>query len=436
MMGATWLTRLQRALIAVILTVLAVGLGYLEIVVVAPTVASSFVGSPPANAGTPPLSQLAPPPPGATPIPAGSGAGGPGRPGGPGSGATATATSAPSLREVQKVVLAASSVDGPALWVRPPAASATGPGATASDGSSAGSGNAIGGVLAWADTGPYHRLHLLLSPDGLLYNRELLLPANAIARPSVVVAPVPTSSVGPSATQAEVVILAWTGIDPAHSLNLMYDALGIQQVLTLPQGSAHAPALALFAGQLWLAWTGTEPSHPLHIRAVALTGHGLVPGADTLLEGYASRAAPALAPDDRQHQLLLTWTAAGTPWMRLATSSDGHQWHLVPTAGLLQASSAGSTILALPASAAPAASPLLPGYYWAWPGNDRWHKLTLTRAPTITAWASPVTIKLEWCVGAPGLGFVGSTGHMQQILLAWTGIDPEHHLTLAVFQMG
>jgi hypothetical protein len=169
---------------------------------------------------------------------------------------------------------------------------------------------------------------------------------------------------------------------------------------------------------------------------VAITERGLVPGSDTLLGAYSSRAAPALAPDDQRHQLLLTWTTdgAGAPWMHLAASSDGVQWHLVPTTGLLQASSAGSTILALPAASA--VSPSLPGYYWAWPGADRWHKLTLTLAPTIAAWASPVTIRLEWCLGTPGLGYVGTTGHVQQILLAWTGIDPGHHLTLALFQLG
>jgi hypothetical protein len=418
MMSASWPTWLQRTLTAVILVVMAVGLGYLQIVVVAPTVASSFVGSPPANAWTPPLSRLTPTSPATNkPLPTPPLAGTPPiPPGHKGPGSGLTAPSATSLHEVQKVVLAASSIDSPALWVRPP--SASGPGAT------------IGGVLAWTDTGRYHRLHLLVSPDGLHYTRELLLPANAIARPSVVVAP------APAATHAGVVILAWTGIDPAHSLNLMYDALGAQQVLTLPQGSSYAPALALFAGQLWLAWTGTEPSHPLHIRPVAITEHGLVPGADTLLGAYPSRAAPALAPDDQRHQLLLTWTAAASsaPWMRLAASSDGLQWRLVSTTVPLQASSAGSTILALPA--APATSPSLPGYYWAWPGADRWHKLTLTLAPTIADWASPVTIKLEWCMGAPGLGYVGGTGHAQQILLAWTGIDPGHHLTLALFQLG
>jgi hypothetical protein len=286
-------------------------------------------------------------------------------------------------------------------------------------------------VLAWTDAGQYHRLHLLVSSDGLHYNREVLLPANAIARPSVVVAPAPTA--GPTATPASVVILAWTGVNPAHSLNLMYDALGTQQVLTLPQGSSYAPALALFGGQLWLAWIGTEPSHPLHIRALALTEHGLVTGADTLLGAYSSQAAPALTADDQQHQLLLSWTAASAPSMRLAASPDGRHWNPVPTTGSLQASSAGSAILALPAALA--GSPPLTRYYWAWLGTDPRHSPTLALAPTIADWASPVTMAWESCVGAPGMGFLGTTGHGQQILLAWTGSDPGHRLNLAVVQL-
>jgi hypothetical protein len=287
-------------------------------------------------------------------------------------------------------------------------------------------------VLAWTDAGQYHRLHLLLSPDGLHYDRELLLPANAIARPSVVVAPAPTA--GPTATQAKVVILAWTGINPTHSLNLMYDVLGTQRVLTLPQGSSFAPALALFGGQLWLAWIGTEPSHPLHIRALALTDHGLVPGAETLLGAYSSQTAPALAPDDQQHQLLLSWTAPGAPSMRLAASPDGLHWHSVPTTGPAQVSSAGSAILALPA-ASPAVSPPLASYYWAWLGTDPRHTPTLMLAPTIADWASPIPMASESCVGAPAMGFLGTTGHVQQILLAWTGADPGHHLNLALVQL-
>src|SRR5262249_21153168 len=161
---------------------------------------------------------------------------------------------------------------------------------SATTGTSAGR---IGGLLAWTDTGQYRRLHIMTSPDGLHYDRDLLLPANAIARPSVIVAPV---------RDAEVVILAWTGIDSEHHLNVMYDVLGRQHVLSLPQGSPYAPSLALFAGRLWLAWTGSESSHALHIRALSLDGQGLVPGAETILGDYRSLAAPSLAPNASQHQ--------------------------------------------------------------------------------------------------------------------------------------
>jgi hypothetical protein len=131
----------------------------------------------------------------------------------------------------------------------------------------------------------------------------------------------------------------------------------------------------------------------------------------------------------------VSWTesAASAHWIHLAASPDGQHWHLVPTTGPLQAGSAGSTILALPT--APAVSPPLTRYYWAWPGTDSRHTLRLALAPTIVDWASLGTITLESCVGAPGMGFLSITGHVQQILLAWTGIDPEHHLNLALFQL-
>jgi hypothetical protein len=387
----TWL---QRLLVTIVLAVTAGGLEFLGLLWLLPWAEACVPRSPPAQVAqvtSPFLSNLAPKP--------------------------APATSAPSrgpapprdvhVREVQKMVLAAQSIDGPAMWVRPPAATT---------GSSAGR---IGGVLAWTDTGQYHRLHIMTSPDGLHYDRDLLLPANAIARPSVTVAPV---------RDAEVVILAWTGIDPGHRLNVMYDALGRQHVLTLPQGSPYAPSLALFGGRLWLVWTGLESSHALHIRALALDGQGVVAGAETILGEYRSLAAPSLAPDALQHQLLLTWAAkADSPWLSLAASPDGTHWHLPPATLPTQASSVGSTIMALPSP-----QPQLPAYAWAWSGTDRWHPIRLALALEMQDWSAPVTTLTEWCLGQPALGYVGSA---HQILLAWTGIDPRHTLTIAVMQV-
>src|SRR5262249_37914412 len=196
---------LQRLLITIVLTVTAVGLEFMGLLWVVPWAEASVPRSTAqqvARATSTPLSNLAPK--------SGSAASSP--PAGP----------APlrdvHIREVQKIVLAAHSSDGPALWMRPP---------SATTGSSA---SRIGNVLAWADAGPYRRLHIMTSSDGLHYDRDLNLLANAIARPSVAVAPT---------RDAEVVILAWTGIDPEHHLNVMYDVLGRQQVLTLPQGSPY-----------------------------------------------------------------------------------------------------------------------------------------------------------------------------------------------------
>jgi hypothetical protein len=390
--STTWLRSL---LITIVLAVTAVGLGFLGLLWLLPWAEACVPRSSPAlvaQATSPLLSNRA--------------------------SKSTPATSAPSLgpaprrdiqvREVQKSALAAQSIDGPALWVQPP---------SATRGSSAGR---IGGVLAWTDSGHYHRIHIMTSADGLHYDRDLLLPANAIARPSVTMA---------SVRDAEVVILAWTGIDPGHRLNVMYDVLGRQHVLTLPQGSPDAPSLALYAGRLWLAWTGLESSHALHIRSLALDGQGVVPGAEIVLGDYRSLAAPSLAPDAPHHQLLLTWAAvakADSPWLSLAVSPDGTHWHLPPATLPTQASSVGSAIMAFPSP-----QPQMPAYSWAWSGTERWHPIRLALAPTIQDWSAPVTTLTEWCLGQPALGYVGPT---HQILLAWTGIDPRHTLTLAVIQ--
>jgi hypothetical protein len=74
----------------------------------------------------------------------------------------------------------------------------------------------------------------------------------------------------------------------------------------------------------------------------------------------------------------------------------------------------------------------MPAYYWAWSGTDRWHAIRLALAPTLQDWSAPVATLVEWCVGQPALGYIG---HAHQILLAWTGIDPGHTLTIAVIQL-
>jgi hypothetical protein len=407
MAGSVWVIWLQRALVAVVLLITGIGLGYVGLVWVVPSAETSLAPTVPAYAA--PLGRTTTIAAAPTPTPA-----------------APVRTSQASLREVQRVELPGQSSDGPALWVR--SSSATGSPAA----SPAGASGQIGGVLAWTDTGRYHRLHLMTSADGLHFDHELLLPANAISRPSVVVAPVSTP---PTAAPAEIVILAWTGTDPAHHLNVMYDALGAQRVLTLSEGSPDAPALALFAGQLWLAWTGSEPSHPLHIRPLALNSGGVVPGAETLLGDYQSLTAPALTADAQQQQLLLTWTsaAAGVSRLSLAASSDGLNWASAPET-LPGASGAGSALLSLPAAptAQSAATAAPPAYFWTWQGSDRWHAIKLTLAPTLHDWSAPITTLSEWCVGAPALGFAGGAS---QILLAWTGIDPGHHITLAVLQV-
>ena len=56
-------------------------------------------------------------------------------------------------------------------------------------------------------------------------------------------------------------VVAWTGTDAAHTLNVIWDAYGSPHKLTLwGETSIGAPALIYFSGNLLLAWTGADTS--------------------------------------------------------------------------------------------------------------------------------------------------------------------------------
>jgi hypothetical protein len=66
--------------------------------------------------------------------------------------------------------------------------------------------------------------------------------------------------------------LAWTGIDPGHSLNLLYPAylpLLNSTKATLRETALGGPALGFYRGaRLMLAWTGTDAAHHLNLAMI------------------------------------------------------------------------------------------------------------------------------------------------------------------------
>lgn len=71
-------------------------------------------------------------------------------------------------------------------------------------------------------------------------------------------------------------VLAWTGIDPAHSVNVWVDVLalsGSPQKGTLAETSLGGPgvcgAVSSPVGELLVAWTGADAHHHLNNAQVA-----------------------------------------------------------------------------------------------------------------------------------------------------------------------
>ncbi|MGZ3493054.1 MAG: hypothetical protein ACXU9S_16415, partial [Gemmatimonadaceae bacterium] len=65
----------------------------------------------------------------------------------------------------------------------------------------------------------------------------------------------------------------------------------LSSVVTLPEKSSFAPAMAAFDGKLYIAWTGTDPAHHVNVES---SSNGLTFGIKVTLSD-TSDAGPALA---------------------------------------------------------------------------------------------------------------------------------------------
>ena len=302
---------------------------------------------------------------------------------------TATYTSAPV--EASKVTLSDTSPDAPSLWtsgVQPPA-------------------GAPAAALAWIGSGSVQHLNVMTSTNGTSFGNKVTLSDSSFTTPSVLV------------VNSNIVVLAWTGKDSRHSLNVMYDVYGARKKVTLKESSPYAPSLAYFNGQIWLAWTGADGNRSLNVLRLGPTG--LTAGAKTILSQYHGGSAPRLVADDAGNQLLLTWTSTVGQHIALAASSDGTHWS-TPANPPSQTSISRPDVLA--AVPAPANGQT---YYWAWTGTNSSHKLNLMFAPSLSFWSAAVTFN-ESSPKGPVLGYIGSSGN---ILLVWIGTDHTHRLNIA-----
>jgi hypothetical protein len=299
--------------------------------------------------------------------------------------------------EGQKVILADTSIDGPALWTSPTGTTRA--------------------ILAWTGTDASHRLNSLTSTDGLSFTNKHTLSETSLWRPAI-------AAVSTDANPT--VELAWTGTDGAHHINLLSGVPGQGYTkVTLPELSFTAPALALNGGTVYLAWTGTDPNRSINIVPVLWRG-GLSVGTKVILPQFSSISRPNLAFDPASKQLLLSYTAASGR-IHFATSPDGAHWSVPSSSPLLEWSDVSPTMVGF-------ATNNMPRYFVSWRGIDGAHSLNMQYTESFPRWPlddSKATLA-EACFGGPTLGFVGT---YRQVLVAWTGVDASHHLNIAVVSM-
>ncbi len=309
-------------------------------------------------------------------------------------------TQAPTMQS--KVTLGDTSVDGPALWT-----------------SNAGAPNlGFASILAWTGTDARHSLNILQSSDGVTYGKKATFAESSATRPAV-------AAIGTPPT----IVLAWTGTDINHSLNLLCrgaacgtSASGERKVTLSSDSSFSSPALTRYGNGFLLAWAGTDAHRSLNVLPFSLTSSGFQLGVKRILRQFGSAATPSVAVNPHNNQLLLSWTdSAPTGAILFATSGDGVGWSGAQPAN--ETSSAGPQGYAVAANG-------MPTYWMAWTSADPAHALYVRFTQRFPQWplGSDRTRFGDTAFGAPALGYVGDVG---QMLLAWTGTDPTHHINIA-----
>jgi beta-N-acetylhexosaminidase len=306
------------------------------------------------------------------------------------------------IAEQSKITLPEMSADGPALWSSNPSTPQLG---------------AVS-ILAWTGTDPNHSLNIMQSSDGRTFGGKVTFNESAQGHPAVVAITPPTT-----------VVLAWIGTDPNHSLNLLCQGPGCGTVtggyrkITLADNSFTSPALVRFGSGFLLGWVGTDANHSLNTWSFSLTtsGSGFILLTKTVLSQFSSRATPSIAVNPRTNQLFMSWDAT-TPAQQVdfATSSNGTTWNQYGLNATTSNAPSGYAV----------ASAAMPAYWLAWRGTDAARSLVVDDTSSFPSWpAGNVTVLNEQALGGPVLGFVGTTG---ETMLAWTGIDPSHHLNVAM----
>jgi hypothetical protein len=315
-------------------------------------------------------------------------------------GSAATAGAAPRTvfgppKELSKVTLADTSIDGPALW-------------TSSSGS-------VRALLGWTGTDAAHHLNLMTSSAGVHYANKVVLADTSAAGPSV-------TRYGSATTDN--VVVAWIGTDRNHTLNVLDGTppQGYTKLTIWGDNSFTSPAVALMNGDIYLVWAGTDMNHSLNVAHIIARGGMFVDWKKTLWQ-FHSIASPSVVYDPNASQLVMSWIAEDNH-LHFATSKDGTTWTEPSNSPILQLSDTGPWMATFDGN-------IMPRYFLTWRGTNANHAVNVRYTESFPTWplnGNQSTLS-ETAFGGPVLGFVGTA---RQVLVAWTGTDAAHHLNVAV----
>lgn len=280
----------------------------------------------------------------------------------------------------------------------------------------------IRGVLAYTGTDSAHHLNVMTSTDGLNYSDNRILNETSFVRPALVRF---------GSGTADNIALAWTGTNSNHSLNVIVGrpGFGYTKLTLWHDQSFTAPALALKGSDLYLAWAGTDANHSLNVAHIIWRG-GMYVDRSVTLWNFHAVSRPSLTYDPNGDRLLLSWTAQGTNRIAFATSTDGTHFTASSSSPLAEWSFSGPSMVGFPVNN-------MPRHFLAWTGTNTDRSLNVQFTESFPRWgdvgATKSTFWKEWALGGPELGYVGT---YNRVLLAWTGTDAAHHLNLAVVSVG
>jgi hypothetical protein len=307
-------------------------------------------------------------------------------------------------REATKVILGDTSIDGPAIT----------------------SLYAPATLLAWTGDDPDHHLNIIASNDGLRYNYKYTLSDTSLWRPAV--AFIDSGRGAPYGT----IVLAWTGTDPNHTLNVEFiktpDFTVTKKIIFWGETSFTAPALATVNGDInsdiFLSWAGTDSAHTVNVMRLSTNSDQTN---KTTLWGWSSISRPNLATDhapNSTNALILSWTGTNNR-IYFANSADKIHWTMPDNSPLSQQTAWAPTMM----------SSVSPDYWLAWAGNgtSSTGNLNVQYTQSYPTWndANSSASLDETAISSPALIYNGD-GDTREVLLAWTGTDYYHHLNVAV----